>query len=330
MSIKITEFGKLNEKTISKITLDNGIISASVIDFGATLCELFVPDKNGVKKDIVCGYDNIENYATESGYLGATVGRYANRINGAKFSLNGKEYVLYKNEKNSNLHGGKIGFSHKIWDFEIKGENAVCFSLFSKDGDEGFPGDLDLKVTYELKDNQLGITYDGDASCDTIINMTNHSYFNMDGYDAGNALSHTLYIPASYYDKVNSDSIPVGKPVSVKNTEFDFTTEREIGIGYDHNFVLDKGQEYGLAAKLKGKSGRICTAYTDLPAIQIYTACFLKGKPMKNNVEKVKFGAVCLETQFSPDTPNRPYMPQCVYGPDKKFHSVTNFVFTAE
>ncbi len=327
MAINVTHFGSLDSRAVDKITIDNGILRASVISFGATLCELYVPDKNGEVKDVVCGYDGLDEYLTENGYLGATVGRYANRIAGGRFALDGKEYVLYKNEPNAHLHGGAVGFSHRIWDYKPIGENAVKLTLLSPDGDEGYPGELAVSVTYELCDNALCLTYEGLASKRTPVNMTNHSYFNIDGYDAGSVLMQSLYIPASHYDEVDGDLIPVGAPLSVTDTEFDFRKDRKIERGYDHNFVLDKGQGYGLAARLTGQSGRVCEVYTDLPAIQIYTAGGLSGKPMKGGVEKTRFGAICLETQYSPNSPNRDYMPSCIYGPGRRFESVTKFVF---
>ena len=330
MSVKISKFGAVGSQSIEKITIDNGTLRASVISLGATLQELFVPDKNGVVKDVVCGYDNVEDYLSESGYLGATVGRYANRINAGKFYVDGVEYNVFKNEQNASLHGGKVGFSHKLWSYEAVGDNAVKFTIVSPDGDESYPGELTLSVTYELSESTLALYYEATATKNTPVNVTNHSYFNLDGFDSGSTLSHKLYIPASHYDEVNSDLIPIGRPTPVKGTDFDFQTERVIEKDYDHNFVLDKGSAYGIAARLTGNSGRVCEVYTDLPAIQIYNAGGLSGKPMKGGVKKIKNGAVCLETQYSPNTPNRPYMPSCIYGPDRKLETVTKFVFSVK
>lgn len=324
----ITEFGKINGEIISKYCIGNDNIKVGILDFGATICELWVKDKNGEFKDVVCGYDNIESYQTESGYLGATVGRYANRIANGRFSIDGKEYVLAQNNGTAHLHGGNLGYSHKKWNCIGYDDSTVILSLHSPDGDEGYPCDVDVKVTFTISDTALIIGYFASSSGKTVVNFTNHSYFNLNGYDSGTTiLDHKLWMDADKYDAVNDALIPVGEPVPVDGTEYDFRTLRAVKNNYDTNFIIN-GEEYRKAAYLEGDRSGICvTVETDMPAIQIYTSGGLSGKPLKNNVPKMKYGAICLETQFSPDTPNRPYMPQCFIDKDDAFMSFTKFIF---
>lgn len=326
--MNITEFGKIGNETVKKYTIGTDDIKVSVLDYGATICEIYTKDKNGQMGDIVCGYDNIESYVSESGYLGATVGRYANRISNGKFNINGKEYTLATNNGTAHIHGGNVGFDKKIWKCEGIDDTTVIFSATSPDGEEGYPGNVELKVTFSIVDNALLIAYFAATDAPTYINLTNHSYFNLNGFDSGTTiLNHKLYINADRYDVVDDALIPIGMPASVENTDFDFRKSRTIGKNYDHNFIIN-GSDLRTAAILEGDiSGRTIEVVTDMPAIQIYTSANFSGKPMKNNAPKINSGAVCLETQFSPDTPNRPYMPQCLYDRNNSFISFTKFIF---
>ncbi len=310
--------------------------SVSILTYGGIMNRLYVPDKNGELADIVCGFDSISDYiADKASYSGSIVGRYANRISGCGFKLNGKRYDLAGNEVGrGHLHGGLVGFNRRIWDaeaFSADGEDKLVLSLFSPDGEEGYPGNLAVKVTYIFDDNNtLTLHYEAETDADTVVNMTSHAYFNLNGYDGGSVMEQELFIDADRYDEVNDVLIPESEPVSVEGTDFDFRKMRPIGISYDHNFVLNgKAGELRLAAEAYDpKSGRALALYTDLPAVQLYTAGGMNGKTnFKGGVPQRLYHAFCLETQYSPDTPNRPYLPQCTVKAGEKYDTVTKFVF---
>lgn len=337
MSIQKTFFDTFGGKNVYAYTMTNRKgASVSVLTYGATLHRVCMPDRNGVLADVVCGFDRIADYCVGRGsYSGVTVGRYANRISDGGFTLNGTFYPLPRNETGrGHLHGGHVGFHRRLWDAEaIEGEtgDSVVLTLFTPHLEDGYPGDLYVKATYTLDDeNVLTVHYEAVTDRDTILNMTNHAYFNLNGYDGGSGLEQQLCLHADTYDEVNELLIPDGEPRSVEGTRYDFRTMRPIGESYDHNFQV-RGQvgELRIAAEAYDpRSGRTMDVYTDLPAIQLYTADAMGGPVrLKGGVEQKPCHAYCLETQYSPDTPHRPYLPSCVITPEKGYSSVTKFVF---
>ncbi|MGB8473128.1 MAG: aldose epimerase family protein [Candidatus Acidiferrum sp.] len=342
-------FGKLPDGTeIESYTLYNSRgAHAKVITFGATLTELFVPDRHGKMGDVVLGFDNLDGY--DSGphpYFGATIGRYANRIAKGKFTLDGKEYQLAINNGPNSLHGGKVGFDRRVWkaeELKDKEGAAVRFTYFSKDGEENFPGNLKVSVTYTLTNtNELKLQYSAETDKDTILNLTNHSYFNLSGTDTGNILKYVLYINADKYTPVDSTLIPTGKIESVAGTPLDFRKPTAIGArigelkeigGYDHNLVLNgKAGTLRLAAKVVDpESGREMEVFTTQPGVQFYSAIGLNGSIKgKGGVAYEKYGAICLETQHFPDSPNHPNFPSAVLKAGGHFHSETIYKFSAK
>lgn len=297
----------------------NGMIM-EVSDFGATLYALLVPDKDGNLCDVVLGYDNPEGYEGPSGtFFGATVGRNANRIGNASYVLNGKTYELDKNDGNNNLHSGLDFYSFRIWDVKNTTENSITFSLHSPDGDQGYPGALDVDVTYTLlDDNTLQIEYHGIPDADTIVNMTNHSYFNLNGHASGDVLKHTLWVDADHYTRANAESIPTGEITPVDGTPMDFRVKKEVGRdidadyeavifgkGYDHNWCLNNNGTFAKVAEINADvSGITMEVYTDLPGVQIYSGNFLIEELGKQGVVYKKRQGICFETQYYPDAIN--------------------------
>lgn len=341
-------FGKLPDGTsIESYTLYNSRgASAKVITYGATLTELFMPDRHGKMADVVLGFDNIEGYLGQHPYFGGTIGRYANRIAKGKFTLDGKEYQLFLNNGPNSLHGGQIGFNRRVWKAEeLKDEDgaAIRFSYLSKDGEENYPGNLKVSVTYTLTNtDELKLQYSAETDKDTVLNLTNHSYFNLSGADAGTILKYILYINADKYTPVDSTLIPTGKIESVVGTPLDFLKPTEIGArigeikdigGYDHNYVLNgKAGTLRVAAKVTDpESGREMEVLTTQPGVQFYSAIGLNGSIKgKGGVAYEKYGAICLETQHFPDSPNHGNFPSTELKPGEHFHSETIYRFTAK
>ncbi|MGB6832095.1 MAG: aldose epimerase family protein [Candidatus Acidiferrum sp.] len=342
-------FGKLPDGTeIESYTLYNSRgASAKVITYGATLTELHVPDKNGKMGDVVLGFDNLEGYASgPHPYFGATIGRYGNRIAKGKFTLDGKEYQLAINNAPNSLHGGPTGFDKRVWKAEELKEPAgaaVRFTYLSKDGEENYPGNLKVSVTYTLTNtDELKLQYAAETDKDTVLNLTNHSYFNLSGTGEGNILKYILYINADKYTPVDSTLIPTGKIESVVGTPLDFLKPTAIGArigelkeigGYDHNFVLNgKAGTLRVAAKVVDPdSGREIEVLTTQPGVQFYSAIGLNGSLKgKGGVGYEKYGAICLETQHFPDSPNHPSFPSTELKPGEHFHSETIYKFTAK
>ena len=344
--MKVTEIKKEENAKIFRIANDNGM-SALVSSYGAVLISLNVPDKTGAAADVVLGFDELRNYEVNSCFFGATVGRNGNRIANATFKIGDKVCTLYKNEGVNNLHSGPDGYEHRYWDSEIL-ENGVKFTLNSPDGDQGFPGELKISVSYLLtEDNALELVYNGISNKDTIVNMTNHSYFNLAGHASGDAMDHYLQINADKYTPViDSASIPTGELAPVKDTPFDFTTAKRIGDdidkdfdqlkftgGFDHNFVLDgKRDENGMicAAVLTEKtSGRRMSVYTDCCAVQFYAGNFVADNPQKGKggTVYVKRAGICLETQFYPDAINQPNFPSPILKAGEEYNSKTVYRF---
>ncbi|MBE6631958.1 MAG: galactose mutarotase [Ruminococcaceae bacterium] len=335
MSYSVKEFGKLSSgETIFAYTLSNSSgVSATILNFGGILQSLYVPDKNGKAEDIVCGFDTVEDYLADRQYFGALIGRYANRIKNASFTIDGKVYQLTKNEGNNQLHGGITSYDRRIWNVNVieNGEEVTAeLSIFSPDGDEGFPGNLELCVKYVLCPNgDLKLIYDANSDKDTVVNFTNHSYFNIGGYASGDINRFSIRIDADRYNEVDEELIPTAL-CSVEGTRYDLRKEQPFIETYDHNFAL-AGYDGTLrfAAETKDpESGRSLEVWTTLPGVQIYSAVNMCGDvKFKGGVEQKRHCACCFETQFFPDSPNHPEYPSCLLRAGEKHHSETEFRF---
>ncbi|MHC4111423.1 MAG: aldose epimerase family protein [Planctomycetota bacterium] len=345
MGSEIKPFGKTpdgQEIDLYTMTNTNGI-TAKITNYGAILVSLEVPDKNGKLADITLGFDNLEGYIKGHPYFGAIVGRYANRIGGAKFKLNDLEYQLAANNGPNHLHGGIKGFDKVVWKAEdVTGDSnraLVKLSYMSKDGEEGYPGNLACTVTYTLTNNdELKINYEAETDKTTILNLTNHSYWNLAGQGDGDILGHELMLNADKYTPVDEGLIPTGEIKSVKDSPMDFTKPMAIGSriaqvegGYDHNYVLNSGggKIPWCATVYEPTSGRIMEIYTVEPGVQFYTGNFLDGSitGKAGKVYKKHYG-FCLETQHFPDSPNKPDFPSVVLKPGDKYTTVTVHKFT--
>jgi len=323
----------------------------SITNFGGALVTLKLPDRNGKLADIILGFDNVDGYVADKSYFGALVGRYGNRIGHAQFVLDGKTYTLAKNNGENSLHGGIKGFNKGLWTARIlsaKGGQSLELSYFSKDGEEGFPGNLKVTVIYTLTDaNTLKIEYAATTDKKTVVNLTNHAYFNLAGQGSGDILGHLLTIQADQFTPVDSGLIPTGELRDVAGTPFDFRKSTAIGAridqadeqlklggGYDHNFVIRRSTEAGetLAARVvEPASGRVMEVWTTEPGIQFYTGNFLDGKTVgKGGATYPKRNAFCLETQHFPDSPNQPKFPSVVLNPGEPYHTVTTYKFSVE
>lgn len=341
-----TSFGKTADgNAVELFTLQNkNGMTAKITTFGATLTELDVPGKDGKMANVVLGFDNIAGYESkENPYFGATVGRVANRIAGGKFTLDGHEYTLAKNNGNNTLHGGLVGFNRRVWHAEPK-ETAdgpsVKFSYLSKDMEEGFPGNVQVSVTYTLtNDNAVKLEYAATTDKSTPINVTNHAYFNLAGAGSGDVLAQELMLSADKYTPVNDELIPTGDIASVKGTAMDFTKLTPIGAriaevkgGYDHNFVLTPApQSLKLAARaVDPKSGRTLEMLTTEPGLQLYTGNFLDGTIKGNGGAYHKHAAFCLEAQHFPDSIHHANFPSVVLKPGQEYKQTTIYKFSAK
>jgi len=347
MSANKESFGKTPDgKQVDLYTLTNTRgIRARITSFGAILVSLEVADRDGSLVDITLGFDKLDGYLGVHPYFGAIVGRYANRIGKAAFKLDGKVYKLAANNGENHLHGGTKGFDKAVWrleDLGVKGAGAmVKMSYISEDGEEGYPGNLACSVTYTLtEDNKLEISYDAETDKKTVVNLTNHSYFNLAGQGTGDILGHELMLNADKYTVVDKGLIPTGENRSVKGTPMDFTTPMTIGSrigqvegGYDHNYVLNsRGGTLALAAKVyEPTSGRVMEIYTDQPGVQFYTGNFLDGSVTgkAGKVYQKNYG-FCLETQHFPDSPNKPDFPSVVLLPGQRYATVTVYKFSTK
>lgn len=322
MSVEKLSFG---EYTLFKIKNESGA-SVCVTDLGASVQSIIVPDRNGTLGDVVLGYDTPQEYLDNDGYFGASVGRYANRIAGASFTLEGLTYKLTANEGENTLHGG-VGFSKRRFGVTGVGESSVCFEITDTDLNDGFPGNVTVTVCCELTDNNaLKISYTAVSDRDTVLNLTNHSYFNLAG--RGDILSHELKINADKYLPVDDELIPTGEIRPVDGTDFDFRKLRRIDKGfYDHCFVLNGG----FCAELYDPgSGRKMLVSTEMPAVQFYAGGATGHRNGKNGSVYGKNSALCLETQFYPDSPNRPDFPSTVLKAGETYSSTTVYEFTTE
>jgi len=346
-TVEKSSFGKLSDGTeIEQYTLTNakGAV-AKVITYGATLSELWIPDKAGKNADVVLGFDNLASYAGEHPFFGATVGRYGNRIAKGKFSIDGKEYSLFLNNGPNSLHGGKVGFNRKVWKAEpvtVTHGSAVKFTYVSMDGEEGYPGTLTVHVTYELADdNSLKISYHASTDKPTVVNLTNHSYFNLSGAGSGDILKEVLQLDANHYTPVDDTLIPTGELKSVEGTPFDFRKPAAIGArnsqipgiaGYDHNFVLNgaSGKVRKIGEVSDPVSGRQMEIFTSEPGVQLYVSLGLDGSIKGIGGAYQKFGALCLETQHFPDSPNHPKFPSTLLRPGEDLQTETIYKFSAK
>jgi aldose 1-epimerase len=352
-STKKSSFGKTpdgKQVDLYKLTNKNGM-EVAISTYGGAVVSLKVPDRNGKLGDIVLGYDSLEGYENDKAYLGAIVGRYANRIAHAQFTLDGQTYTLAKNNGENSLHGGIKGFNKAVWkakEVPAKNGQALELTYLSKDGEEGFPGNLQVDVVYTLADsNELKIEYSATTDKKTVVNLTNHSYFNLAGPGSGDILGHILMIEADKFTPVDSNLIPTGELCDVTGTPFDFRKPTPIGAridssdeqiklggGYDHNFVLRRKADdpISLAARVvEPTTGRVLEVSTTEPGVQLYTGNFLDGSAHgKGGISYTKRSAFCLETQHFPDSPNHPKFPSVVLDPGGRYRTTTVYEFTIE
>ncbi len=326
------------------ITIKNkNKLSVTLSNFGARLIAILAPDRNGQVKDVCLGFDTLKDYETRSGYLGATIGRWGNRIGGAAFELNGKTYELYANNGINTLHGGKTGFDKKFWDYEMLGEDSVRFSYTSPDMEEGFPGTLQTTVTYLVSDDgSLNIDYHAVSDKDTVVNLTNHVYFNLAG--EGTVHEHLLKVHSDKVTATTEDLIPDGTFLDVSGTPYDLREAKKIGAqlaltgqnamfdsaeGYDINYVLNGTGMKEAAVLSHPASGRVLTVFTDQPGIQVYSGQGLKGSA-KNGGTYGPYSGIALETQHFPDSVHHPHFPSTVLKAGEEFKSRTTYRITAE
>lgn len=345
--IKVSAFGATKDGSEAKLyTLENDAgMSAAFSDYGGALVKLLVPDKDGTLLDVVLGYGEAGGYEAGGESLGVPVGRNANRTAGASFALGGVTYNLMPNENGNNLHSGNDFYGKRFWKVVEAEDDHIIFLLHSPDGDQGFPGSLDMKITCELtEDNELRFTYDAVPDQDTVVNMTNHSYFNLNGHDSGDILSHRIMLDSDAFTKTDAESIPTGELVDVTGTPMDFRTGRVIGTdidssyeairlgqGYDHNWVLKTNGKFVKVAEAAGdKSGIVMDVYTDLPGVQVYTGNFLNQEPGKDGAVYPRRCGVCFETQYFPDSVHHENFPSPVCRVGEAYHTVTAYRFRKE
>jgi aldose 1-epimerase len=319
-------------------------LQASITNYGGIVVALRAPDRKGQFDDVVLGFDDLSGYLKTHPYFGALVGRYANRIANAKFVLDGHPYTLAKNDGENSLHGGLKGFDKKVWEARVEGDG-ILLSYRSRDGEEGYPGNLAVSVRYTVVANELRIEYWATTDRTTVLNLTNHSYFNLAGQGNGNVLKHKIEINADRFTPINQNLIPTGELKSVEGTPFDFRSSRAIGErieandpqlklarGYDHNFVLKSccAMLSKAARVYEPTSGRVLEVFTTQPGIQLYTGNFLDGTITgKGGKVYQRRYAFCLETQHFPDSPNQPSFPSVTLKPSEKFEATTVFRFSA-
>ena len=345
-------FGQLSDgQAIDLYTLTNAHgMQVAITNYGAAVVSIKVPGRQGKMDDVALGYDTLDGYVSDKAFLGATVGRYGNRIGHAKFTLGGTEYNLAKNNGENTLHGGKVGFNKKVWqarEVPSGGEQSLELSYVSKDGEEGYPGTLRASVTFTLPNDRNALIIDYRATTDktTVVNLTNHTYFNLSGEGHGDILKYQLELDASHFTPVDQTLIPTGEILATKGTPLDFTKPVEIGArindndpqlkfgkGYDHNYVLDRNGKPGLieaAEVFDPQSGRVLQVYTTEPGIQFYTGNFLQGEEHGKGGKVYTYrSAFCLETQHFPDSPNKPSFPSTELKPGQEYRSTTEFRFS--
>jgi aldose 1-epimerase len=337
-------FTTVDGEAVEAFTITNSkSLKAKIITWGATLVEMWVPGRTGKMGDITLGFDALERYSRPHPFFGSIAGRYANRIGKGRFTLDGKAYTLATNNGPNHLHGGLRGFDKRVWKAEVKDEHSVRFSYTSADGEEGYPGKLEVAVTYTLgENNELRLDYEATTDKPTVLNLTNHTYWNLAG--SGDVLNHGLRLYASRFTAVDAGLIPTGELSPVAETALDFTKAKHIGRdiaqlkkeglpgGYDHNFVIDVNTPGALtpaAEVYDPSSGRMMRVMTTEPGVQFYTANHLKDVPGKNGEIYGTHSGLCLETQHYPDSPNHADFPSTVLRPGETFKSKTIFAFSA-
>ncbi len=349
--VEKTLYGKLADGSeVYLFTLRNAAGAVvKIINYGATVTEILVPDKNGKFEDVVFGYDSLQGYVNDKSFFGVIVGRYGNRINKGQFELDKKKYQLTINDGENHLHGGEKGFFKALWDAVIVEDTAgpsVAMTYVSPDGEEGYPGTVTMKVTYTLtNDNGLRIVYEGTTDKPTILNPTHHSYFNLSGSFTTPILDHLLMIDADAITEIDNRLIPTGKFLPVENTPFDFRTPKKIGErindnhqqilygkGYDHNWVLNNytKEVRKVVEVYEEKSGRVLEVWTDQPGIQFYSGNFLNGMLRGKGVAYQHRTAFCLEPQCYPDSPNHPNFPSTVLRPGETYRQTTIYKFAVK
>jgi aldose 1-epimerase len=330
-------WGNTDGKEVFLYTLTNAKgVQVKISNYGATVTSWVSPDKNNKPSSIVLGFDSLSGYLAKPPYFGAVVGRYGNRIAKGKFKIDNTQYTLATNNGSNALHGGLKGFDKQVWDASTQNDStaSLLLSYTSKDGEEGYPGNLKVTVRYTLtNDDELKIEYNATTDKPTVLNLTNHSYFNLTGDVSNSILDETLMIDADNYTPVDTTLIPTGEIKPVKGTPFDFTKAKKIGLeiaavsgGYDHNFVLNKKDSslQKIAALKDSISGRTLEVFTTQPGVQFYTGNFLDGTLSTPGAKKInQHAALCLETQHFPDSPNQPKFPTTLLLPGEQFHSVT-------
>lgn len=328
---------------VEEITLTDGALSCSVLSYGGAVRTLTVPDRAGRPVDIVLGFDNLEDYRAHDKYMGALVGRCANRIGKAKFALGGMEFPLAANDGPNHLHGGLVGFDRQVWTVEKRMDRAVTLSLFSPDGQEGYPGNLRVEVTYTLQEGGLAIEYQARSDRDTVCNLTNHTYFNLSGYHSGPVRGQHIQILAEQYMPIGAGSIPTGALLPVVGTPMDLRRLQPIGAhedepfdqlaiagGYDHNWAVNgwDGQLRQAARAWSPDTGISLEVWTTLPGVQFYGGNYLAGCPVgKGGVSYDDRWGFCLETQYFPDALNHPNFPSPILGAGMTYHSKTIYRF---
>ncbi len=341
MAAKREPFGRTRDgRAVEKITLRRGKLEAEVLTYGGAVAALRVPDRTGEVVDVVLGYPVLSGYEDNGCYLGALVGRYANRLGGAKLTIDGVTYPLSANEGTKQLHGGPDGFSFQVFTVAEAAEDHVVLTYTEPAGKNGYPGTLTLTAVYTLTDRGLSLQYTAVCDKPTVCNITNHSYFNLNG--SGSAMGHRLWVDADAFTPIDADSLPTALSAPVEGTPFDFRAEktvgRDIGVdheqlrlagGYDHNFVLTPKPGLRLAARLTGDvSGIVMECWTDQPGVQIYTANFLEtDSQTKSGAPYGRRQAVCLETQAPPDSPNHPAWGDVILRPGQVYDRATEYRF---
>ncbi len=338
-----TAFGSYEGQAITKYTITNPAgMQVSILNYGGTVTDIITPDKNGNKGDVVLGFDSLSGYLQKGNpYFGSLIGRYGNRIANGKFTLDGKQYTLAANNDGNSLHGGIKGFDKVVWKAEkLAGDSSLQLTYTSKDGEEGYPGNLTITVVYTLSsDNALKIDYTATTDKATPVNLTNHAYYNLSAGSDSTILDHQLMINANQFTEVNGKLIPTGKLPEVKGGPMDFNTEKVIGKdiaqvsgGYDHNWVLNKKANdlEKVATLYHAGSGRLMEVWTTEPGLQFYSGNFLDGTltNKKGGAKYIKHAALCLETQHFPDSPNQPLFPTTILKPGETYRQTTVYKFS--
>lgn len=336
--VNISSFGMMSGREAVLLTISNPLATAEFINCGAALRSLWITDKNGIKRDVCLGYDTVEEYARGDGCFGGTIGRCANRIEGARFSIKGENYILSANEGINQLHGGITGFHQKLWDYST-GEDSVTFYLTSPHGEEGFPGTLRTEVTYTLKGSVLIIEYSARCDRDTVVSLTNHSYFNLAGHESGDISGHHLMVASEYYTPCGPGNIPTGIIAPVDGTPLDLRSGAVLGDilgdrfldvtqGLDHNYVIENGEK--AAVLWCEESGIALELSTSMEGMQVYSAGFLTDRKGKAGARYGKWQGLCLETQRFPNAVNINAFPSPILAKDEEYRESTVFSFSVK